>query len=221
MLACGSLLGVANATTVFTEDFSSSSLPSIQQGNVGFFNGNVNFDQIVVASTEASIVNGVLEVTTTNSFRGIGILIDPASFSGAGEYNLSFDIIDFDPGADFAGTPGPGFAEASVFSGTGFDGGDNADSLNLSSTTGQLTSTGTATAGLLATQQFTASGTDLNLSFTHDGTSAVAIFLGANTSAFPFPTVQFDNIEVSAVPEPSSLLFVMSSALCVFIRRRA
>ena len=206
------------STTVYSENFSTSTLPSRPQGALGFFNNNINFGEIGVAS-RATIDLGELVVDTTSNFRGIGIALDPDSFFGQGIYEVAFDITNYS--GDFND-----FAEVGVYSGRGYEFGNDRNALLLNAQTGQLTGQGSAVAEELRTETFTSVGRE-SFTFEYDGTSAVALFFGARTSGSPFPDVSFDNISVtsaqfnSAVPEPSSALLVGCSAVFLFGRRRA
>lgn len=208
-----------SATTVFTEDFSTTTLPGNTQARVGFFNGNATFGGIV-ADANSTIVNGALEVETTNNFRGIGILLGADDFNGAGDYTLEFDLVNFSGDSD-------DFARASVFSGSGFELANDRNALLLNAQRGTLEALGNTTVNLLNTEDFIVPSNDLNLTFNFDGSSAVAVFLGVETTNFPFPTATFDNISISetqskfeSIPEPSVALLLANSLFLMFRRKR-
>ena len=222
ILACDSL---SASTIVYSEDFSTSALPSQNRGTLGFFPNSgedINFNEIGVSS-RATIDLGELVVDTTSNFRGIGIALAPDSFFGQGVYEVAFDITNYS--GDFND-----FAEVGVYSGRGYEFGNNADALLLNTQTGQLTGLGSAVAEEIRTETFTSIGRE-SFTFEYDGTSAVALFFGARTGGFPFPDVSFDDISVTSVqddniafvvvPEPSSALLVGCSAVFLFRRRRA
>ena len=225
LLACDSLFA---STTVYGENFSTSTLPSRAQGTLGFFNRNVNFGEIGVAS-RATIDFGELVVDTTSNFRGIGIALAPDAFFGQGFYEIAFDITTYSGDAN-------DFAEVVVYSGRGYEFGNNRDALLLNAQTGRLTGLGSAVAEELITETYTSIGRE-SFTFEYDGTSAVALFFGARTGGFPFPDVSFDDISVTSVtsaasvqgdninfavvPEPSSALLIGCSAVLLFGRRRA
>ena len=219
LLACDSLFA---STVVYNEDFSASVLPTQAQGTLGFFNGNINFNEIGVSS-QATIASEELVVNTTSNFRGIGIALAPDSFFGQGIYEVAFDITNYSGDAN-------DFAEVGVYSGRGYEFGNNADALLLNTQTGQLTGLGSAVAEEIRIETFTSIGRK-SFTFEYDGTSAVALFFGGRTGGFPFPDVSFDDISVTSVqddniafvvvPEPSSALLVGCSAVFLFRRRRA
>ena len=223
LLACGS---AAHGAVIFTEDFSGSTvLPSVLQETLGFFdeNGTVNAlsDGIVVSDpANANIANGELGINSTSGFRGIGLVLTPETLgSSPGTFQLQFDIVSFDRGENF-GTVGTGFAEVNIFSGNGFQAGNDANAVLLNSQTGELAALGTAESTELASQDFTTAGENITITFEYDGSGAIAIFFGANTSSFPFPSVVFDNIQVSTIPEPSSVFYISITSLFVLLRRK-
>ena len=217
LLACGS---AAHGAVIFTEDFSGTTvLPNDTQETLGFFNGNALSDGIVVSSN-ATIANGELGINSTSGFRGIGLVLTPETLgSSPGTFQLQFDIVSFDRGENF-GTVGTGFAEVNIFSGNGFQAADDANAVLLNSQTGELAALGTAVSTELASQNFTTAGDNITITFEYDGSGAIAIFFGANTSSFPFPSVVFDNIQVSTIPEPSSVFYISITSLFVLLRRK-
>jgi len=214
---------LASAVTIFTEDFSTPSTAG-PQGTLGGQFAFLNFGDIVV-SQNTDVSGGVVEVTPDSDFDGIAIAIDPANFTeGVGLYDFSFDILSLELNSTMDNI-GMGSAEAAVFLASGFDFVDPNNGILISTfapITGGVTSSSSQVtiSDPPVVGNFTTVGTN-NLSFQYDGTSTVVIFLGSNGGGFPDPTIQFDNIEVSFVPEPSSLLLVMSSAIFLFRRRRS
>ena len=216
-LAFSSVSILSGATTViYEEDFTNTVLPSSTQATVGFFNGNTAFDVIGVAAN-ASVSGGALSVNTTGGFRGIGIILDPASFVGVGTYDFTFDITSFNDNGNTGSS-----VMANIFEGSGYDQGNNGDALRLDAQLGTLVGLGSATANEISSGVFTAAANEITLQFEYDGSSAVAIFVGVETDSFPFPTAQFDNFSVStsAVPEPSSLLYLSVLPSFLLLRRR-
>ena len=211
-----SVSGLFGATTIYEEDFTTTMLPNSTQATVGFFNTNTPFD-VIAADSDASIANGVLSVNTTSGFRGVGIILDPASFVGVGTYDFTFDITAFNDNGNTENS-----VVANIFEGSGYDLGDNGDALRLDSQLGTLVGLGSATASQIASQEYTAAANAVTLQFDYDGSSAVAIFLGIQTDDFPFPSAQFDNFSVStsAVPEPSSLLYLSVLPGFLLLRKR-
>ena len=140
--------------------------------------------------------------------------------SSPGTFQLQFDIVSFDPGETFDGTLGTGFAEVNIFSGEGFQADNDNDAVLLNAQTGELAALGDAESTELASQDFTTAGDNITITFEYDGSGAIAIFFGANTSSFPFPSVVFDNIQVSTIPEPSSVFYISITSLFVLLRRK-
>ena len=220
LLACGS---AAHGAVIYTEDFSGTTvLPSDTQETLGFYNGNALSDGIVVSdSANATIENGQLGINSTSGFRGIGLVLTPEETLGSspGTYQLQFDIVSFDPGVN-GPTVGTGFAEVNIFSGNEFQAANDANAVLLNAQTGELEALGAAVSTELASQNFTTAGDNITITFEYDGSGAIAIFFGANTSSFPFPSVVFDNIQVSTIPEPSSVFYISITSLFVLLRRK-
>ncbi len=217
-----------SAQVIYTEDFDNMTLPPNTQATFGFWNNNSTFDQIV-ASASTSILNDAIAVTSTGAFRGIGIAIDPNTLQGAGTYTFSFDVISFSDSNNSVNTNTNSTIELSVWEGSGYDLANNADYIRLNAQSNILTADGSAVASQVTNSSFTNStiGTTQSVTFTSDGTSALIIYLGAETTNFPHPTVTFDNLilevgDTTMIPEPSSSLLIgLGFTLLVFRRRRS
>lgn len=207
------------STTVFADDFSSSSI--VNQGNPyvgGWFTPQLAFQQWT-STLEAAISDGGLDITTTNSTRSAGIVISPELFDGAGDYVLKFDISSYVGAANNS-------ALVTVWSGSGYDlGGTSENSITVDTYTASLVATGSAEVMQLAATTLTTVSTDHEINFTYDGISAVAVFLGATTIGWPFPSATYDNVLISKfaiepIPEPSTTLFVGASVMSLLMIRR-
>lgn len=183
------------STVVFQENFTTTSIsgqPNPYLG--GWFVPQVALQQWTGPS-EASITTGTLTVTATSGTRTAGIVLPPTLFLGAGNYKLTLDVTGYAGDANDYGV-------VTVWAGSGYGAaGETGNSLVVDTYTASLSAKGTAVVSLLASQSFTAAGAR-ELTFSYDGTSAVALFLGATTGGYPFPEVAFDNISITAVPEP-------------------
>lgn len=205
---------------VFTESFESTTLSAKPNAYLGgWFTPQVSPGEWCGA-TETSITTGTVQVLPTNGFRSAGVILGPSVFSGAGDYILSFDL------ATYSGD-GNDLATVSVWSGAGYDlSGSTGNALILDTLSGSLTTSGAATATSLASISLTSAANAVELSFTYDGTSAVALFFGASTGGWPFPTARYDNIEIRSlsadpVPEPSAMMLgILTAGAALFRRRR-
>ncbi len=165
--------------------------------------------------------NKSLNVTSTNATRPAGILLSPGLFTEAGTYTLSFDVTAYSGAVNNSGL-------VSIWSGNGYDPTlATGNALILDTLSAELKTMGTTTSALLGSTSITATATGSEISFTYDGTSAVALFFGGGTNSWPFPTVTYDNISISQpsivpVPEPSGSAFLalVDSASCLIRRRR-
>ena len=234
-------LPVYASPVVFSEDFSTTILPTNTQAHLG---GNISlatFGEISVAAN-ASIVNETLELSSTSGFRGIGIAFDADQLVAGTSYTLSVDIIDFELSSRF----GSNFADSldiNVFTGNDFlADNNNSDRLFLNAQSGELQNrNGSATATEVVSEsvisfQDSPNTGSIELNFDYDGSDSLAIFLGAVSDGFPHPTVTIDNItlsesepgsggsssdiEVGTVPEPSSVLLLSLSSLALLRRKR-
>jgi len=207
----------AIAAVSYTEDFSaSSSLPNnTSQAYVGgWFGSLATFDTIAVATkSQINTSTEVLEVRndTQNAFRGIGIVINPDTIGGAGDYNLMFDITKFN--ADSLDS-----ADVSVWAGSGYQA-NSGNALRLNADIGQLERLGAATSSILTSESYTGTGTEFTLTFNYDGTSVLAVFFGSSSGGFPHPEVDYDNISISSVPEPSSSAYLALLTGAMLVRR--
>ncbi|MGC4015392.1 MAG: PEP-CTERM sorting domain-containing protein [Luteolibacter sp.] len=212
----------AMAATVFTENFSSTTLVDKPNSYLGGYYGNqVNFGDWERSGPTVVLSSGTLQVASDSGYRSAAILLSPSLFPAAGEYTLSFDIVGYTGDANDTAT-------VSVWSGSGYDlTKTSGNSLILNTQTGVLQALGSASSTLLTSANYNATGTGITMNFTYDGVSTVALFFGATTGGYPFPTVQYDNVSVSqasmsVVPEPSTAAVLVLPALgCLLRRRRA
>lgn len=219
---------VKAATVVFQEDFSSSTIV----GNGNPYYGGWYSPQVTAGkwngAYEASITSSELRVNPTSGTRSAGLILDPSKFSAPGQYTLTFDVTSF----QVDGGPADDFGLVSVWSGSGYDlTRTSGSALILDTYSAQLKGADGATTKELGSLTFRDTGTK-QITFNYDGTSAVALFFGASTGGWPFPTVKYDNINLTMpslsmrpgntpVPEPSVMMLsaVVGMAGC-FIRRR-
>lgn len=208
------------ATVVFSENFSSSTL--MNSGNPylgGWFTPQIAF-QKWSSTTDASISNGALTVQSTNGTRSAGIILSPDIFPAAGSYTLSFDVASYTGDGNDNGL-------VTVWSGKNYDlTRASGRALILDTYQAKLRTEGSATASELGSLQFTSTGTK-QITFNYDGSGAVALFFGAYTGGYPFPTVTYDNLSLTqnsnsiSVPEPSTTALVSMIGLAgCFVRRR-
>jgi hypothetical protein len=224
------------ASPVWTEDFESTSL--VKKGSDPYIGGNWGGSQLgfgVWASTTetsyADIIddgggtgNKVLRTwyDSTNNWRGGAIVLSPNIFTGgAGDYELTYEIPAYAAGG--AGS----YAEVSVWSGKDYDLTGNTSAALIVGVTGSnhnntLAVLGNASSTSLESAKPTGTGT-FTMSFHYDGVSAIGLFFGSyEASSWSAPTVQYDNISVTPVPESSSMLAAgLLVGLGCFWRRRA
>lgn len=208
-----------SATGIFHDDFSSGHVH--QNGNPyigGWFNSQVAFKQWTASRGNAQITAGTLDVTSTSDTRSAALVLSPSAFAGAGDYELQFDIKSFKGGANNE-------LFAAVWAGSGYDlSKKTGNALIVDTYTGALRTEGSASSELLANGSYIATADGNSLKFRYDGSSAIAIFLGAKTKKHPFPEGSFDNVSITkidVIPEPSvtALLGLALSSL-LFVRRR-
>lgn len=207
-------------TLVYSDNFESSHVDSKANPYLGgWFSPQVGFNTWN-GSYEASISGSKLNVTTSNETRSAGILIAPSSFPGAGSYTLSFDVAAYTGDSNDTGL-------VTVWSGKGYDlSRSSGNALVLDTLSSQLRTEGTAKSSLLGSYTFTTTGGGKQFNFDYDGISAVALFFGANTKGYPFPTVSYDNVSIrpmTTIPEPSvaALVAIVAVGACVVRRRNA
>ena len=156
-----------------------------------------------------------MTVTTTSpgSYRSAVMLFEPALFTdGAGEYRVTINVAGYVGDMNDSGL-------VSVWSGSGYDlSGSSGDAIWVNTQSTPFTAQGGATVSELGSLAITGTGIH-TLQFTYDGTSAIGIFLGATTTAYPFPTVEYGSMELALVPEPSSAM-LGGMALCALLLRR-
>lgn len=209
------------STVVFSDDFSTTSISSRGNPYVGgwFHDAQIAFQQWTGA-TEASISGGGLNVHTTSQTRSAGIVLSPTLFDGAGEYVLKFDLSSYSGSSNNS-------AVASVWAGSGYDpGGTTGNAITVDTYTASLLALGSAEVMQLAAMTLTAASADNQISFSYDGTSAVAVFLGTTTAGWPFPAATYDNVSVSKIltapiPEPTAALLTgLGIVTLLTVRRR-
>lgn len=228
LLSIGSLCLFASAsqaaTVVYSENFSSSTLTS--NGNPylgGWFTPQTAFQQWVGSNDgAASITTGALTVTPTSGTRTAGVVLSPGIFPAAGSYTLSFDVTAYNTAASDP-------AKVTIWSGKDYGASNTGNSIQIDTYNAQLTGHGSATTSLLGSANITSTGSSTqSITFNYDGTSAVALFFGAATDGWPFPTATYDNITVTqnspvVIPEPSVSAFAagMVGVMCLLRRRKA
>lgn len=217
MMAWFGLCAPADAVSVFVEDFAATTLTSRENGYVGGWYGNHlalgrwfgNAKRIDVGAGALAVYND------TGSSRFAGIVLDPGIFHGkAGKYLLSFDVKEIALNQPGVGNPVMGLTHrgrVEVWQGQGYDlTNESADGLWANSFSGTLTAKGDASVSTLGSVTFGTAADDYTLAFDYDGTSAVALFFGADKVSYPHLTVVYDNIGITPtqVPEPSTGLLV-------------
>lgn len=115
-------------------------------------------------------------------------------------YSITFDIPEFN--GDAADT-----AKISVWSGSGSQA-NTGNALLLNAESGELEALGTAISSELASVTYTSTGSELTLDFNYNGQDVLAVFFGAESDGYPHPEINFDNIEISSIPEPSSTAYL-------------
>ncbi|BCU76059.1 hypothetical protein [Luteolibacter sp. LG18] len=212
----------AMAATVFTENFSSTTLADKPNSYLGGYYGNqLNFGEWVRSGPTITLASGTLQAASDSGFRSAAILLSPSLFPSAGQYTLTFDIVSYTGDANDTATVG-------IWTGSGYDlTKSSGNSLILNTQTGQLQALGSAVSNQVASATFTGTGTGITMDFNYDGVSTVALFFGATTGGYPFPTARYDNVTVTskvaaAVPEPSVMVIsVLPVGLALLRRRRA
>ncbi|NLF17056.1 MAG: PEP-CTERM sorting domain-containing protein [Lentisphaerae bacterium] len=219
----------AGAVSVYVEDFGGATLTNRENGYVGGFYGNqLALGQWFGSGRKVAVGAGVLTVLhDTGSTRFAGVVLDPGIFGGqAGRYLLSFDVKEIALSQQGVGNPAMGVTHrgrVDVWQGHGYDvENDSADSLWANSFSGTLTPKGNASASRLESLTFGEAGDGYTLAFDYDGSSAVALFFGADKTAYPHLTVVYDNIVIAPThaPEPSTALMTALGLGMVCWRRR-
>lgn len=223
---CGSLAAslaftatVQASIVIFEEDFNNTTLIDESGPYIGAgWSPQIGFGEFA-GKLEVSVNDGALQVEPNSGYRGAGVILNPNLFTGSGEYTLKFDIVSFTGGADDS-------AQVSIWQGSGYDlSGGSQNNLQLNVEKGVLSSNGAfAESTELTRTSHTSTVIGFEQTFTYDGTSAIALFFGAETGGWPFPTVEYDNISIvsntAAVPEPSSVALLGISSILLAARRR-
>lgn len=218
LVICGAFLSPAAEAVIFADDFSSSTLTTNPNGYLGgWYSSQISFGEWVADTGHASISGGLATVDSTSGVRSLAIVIDPANFSGAGTHTLTFDVSSYSGDGDDTGL-------VRIWQGSGYNLGlDSADGIQVDTQAGSFEAFGSAEAEQLADFSFTTTGSAYSIDFDYDGSSAVGIFLGVQTSAWPFPEASFDNISLSsaaAIPEPTGALSASLIVLGLLWRNR-
>lgn len=179
-------------------------------------------------STVDRFPGGVLEPQAAGNtdYKAAGVFIDPVAFTpGTGTYRLSYDIV----GAEVSNTAAA--IQIATFTGIGADGnntaGFDAAGANLfnvgGSTATSVTDNRFGTQGSATLENFFVQAVDTSVAgtFTMDftytaGETVGLLFVGYASG------VQYDNLEISAVPEPATfaLLAGIATLGLVLYRRR-
>lgn len=220
LLASLSIIGSSHASTViYDEDFSNASL--LANGNPylgGWFGNNVEFGEYAGDSGRTSITpDETLKVISDTNLSSAAVILDPATFTpGAGTYTLSFGIVNYEAEVG-------DFATVSIWAGSGYGSSSTGDALILNTYDSTLDTAGAATSELLSYVTYTSAGARYSQTFEYDGSSAIALFFGAeNNNGYPFPEFEFDNVTITsaAVPEPSSLSLMALGGVLLTMRRK-
>jgi hypothetical protein len=205
---------------VFDDPFDSGAVSNSANGFLGgFYGGQLSFDQWYGGTGDASIGGGSLTVGSSFQYRSAVILFAPSTFGGvSGLYNVTVDISGYLGDSNDTG-------RISVWTASGYDlSNTSADGLFVDTQSGTLDIRGNATASEVAGASFSSSGS-LDLQMSYDGTSAVAVFLGAETGGWPFPTIDYDRLTIQrlsgdgSIPEPSVSLLGCLGVLGLLCRR--
>ncbi|WP_411825728.1 PEP-CTERM sorting domain-containing protein [Luteolibacter sp. AS25] len=215
-----SFVSVSHAQTiVFNDDFSSSAIKKSGNPYVGgWFEPQLGF-QKWTSSDNASISSGALTINSTSATRSAGIVISPSLFDGAGDYVLTFDLKDYTGDSNDS-------AIATIWAGSGYDlSFKSGNALIVDTYSASLSQSGTAVTQQLASTYLNESSNGNQMTFSYDGTSAVAVFLGVKTEGYPFPSATYDNVSitkasVAAVPEPNVAMLLGIAGTCVLLARR-
>lgn len=225
------LTSVGNAAVALF-DFSTETLEDRFNGYIGGWFGNeLDFGQWYGDDADTSISGSNLIVGSSvpDAPRSAVVVLDPAAFAvdGAGDYRLTFDLTAFSM-SDSLPLTGNDYAFASVWSGSGYDlSNTTGNALFVSPGLANIVGSGSATASEIARGEYTSAGNGLIVDFAYDGTSAIAIFLGAfQADGWPFPSASFANVGISSltdtnpIPEPSMFgLILLVTGLALGTRR--
>lgn len=216
-----SLITIATVTPAMAAlniTFTSESLSNTPSGYLGGWYGNsVGFSEWVGNGSDVEIADGVLTVGTSNNYRGAAFVIDSSSLSGAGNYLLQFDVSRYVGGSN-------NFGQVNIWSGSGYDlSGTTADALRIHTEEARAIALGNASSNQLAEFSFQGTLANQSIAFTYDGSSALVLMFGANTSGWPFPEVDYDNIRmlsISPIPEPATVFWALALSGLAMLRRR-
>lgn len=178
-----------------------------------------------VVSLDAGLLTVLQQQNRGSNFAGI--VLGPEVFRGqAGVFRLQFDVLGLDltqSGVSGAVLGETHYGRVKVWSGEGYDlSGASGSALWVDALAGTLTGKAGATAEELSSITIASTGDDYALDFTYDGSSAVVLFFGAeSTLKKPDVTAEYGNISITPVlvPEPSTGVMVLV-ALGLLTRRR-
>ncbi len=222
---------VTGAVTIRLNEVACEHITERTNGYLGGYYGSdpLAENQWFGLSPAVSLSNGVLTVLNQQSKGSnyAGIVLGPEVFRGqAGAYRLKFDVLDLflsNSGKDQGVLGETHYGRVNVWSGQGYDlSQTTGEALWADALAGSLTAKGDASVESLNSITIAASGDGYSLDFTYDGSSAVAIFFGAErTQKKPDVTAGYGNITITPVPvpEPSTGLMVLV-ALGLLTRRR-
>jgi len=204
---------------VFEDNFTSGSITNqVNPYHGGWFSPQIAVNTWYGGHTYASIGSGALHVMSDSGVRSAGIFLPPSLFFGNGAYSLEFDVTAYSGDVNDS-------AIVSVWQGSNYDLFSSPNAVVLNTLSASLTTMGSASSAELIRGTYQNPGANLTLDFNYDGSSGIALFFGATTGAYPFPSVTFDNVslrKLAAVPEPSTVTLIALFS-CVFVgkRRRA
>lgn len=207
------------ATVIYEQNFNSLTLANKPNPYLGGWYGSpVAFGEWVRSGTSVTVTGGTAQVSSDSNFRSAAVFLAPNLFPSAGQYRLTVELLSF------AGDAVKDTATVGVWKGSGYDlTNSSANALVLNTQSGAVQALGTAVASSLGVATISTPGTTtrtMQIDFTHDGTSAIAIFLGVTNTDWPFPTATYDNLQITQVPEAGTLSAVALAGLLGVLRRR-
>ncbi|SMP43610.1 PEP-CTERM protein-sorting domain-containing protein [Neorhodopirellula lusitana] len=229
-IACAAVIvlmmaGNASAALVYSTDFTTSYTTSNAALDLGGATPDVVAGDWFGSSQTPGVAGDVLTlgILGDNRFRGSGVWLDTTGWA-TGLVTVEVDVTSYTAGTDGATT----FFQA--YAATGVDA-TNLVSLDLHSgpDVDPTGSTGTATISALGSDQLiTGAGTDVPFTFNFNGTDQFVGLVFANNNPNVTPnantgaTVVLDNltVDVTAVPEPSSVALFLGGIGVLAMRRR-
>lgn len=217
MAACLVLNMQSASGGVLEIDFSTSTLNNQATGHLGgWFSDQMSFGEWYGPADAINMGDHGLTVynSTTSSFRGTVIFLDPLLFGGeAGTYRLQFDVTEIsffsdsnNPDTPISGTPGvngSGWVGIVEVNGYNLDL-DSGDAIFVNTTPPNagavFAALGNASIQDLATLVIETTGS-YGMDFTYSGTGAVGLALGSIDSSWPHTLINYDNVVL--IPELS------------------